>query len=204
MSDSVRENYYNSDYFPSVERAVLMEDILFKQYADLVGKFRIPVMTPQAEKSEAKSTLKPQPSSRDRRGTGSSMSTNTYTNTNFVNLTIPAYIAISFAHPKIETINFTEETPGCTCDGKSGHLVKTLFTLSPDKNGWFKIPKGTQFLITFLGGELKYDMLRIIGVYTRSDALPFLETNNRAANISNTTQNSVDAGFNIANTGGGN
>lgn len=125
-------NFYEHNEFKAIERAILEEDIIFTSLDNLVGKFYIPSMMPSVDISE-----------------GVKLQTNgKYQTSNYVCLTIPAYIVMQFILPSLTNINTTD----------------TTINLEFSKNTEYTIPKGTEFLIEFIGGFMAIDKTCIVGV----------------------------------------
>jgi hypothetical protein len=84
-------NYYNSEFYPCIEKAILAEDITFTSIDDIKGKFFIKVLTPQVDTNGSITKIIPR------------VSSNTNQNTNYVELRIPQYMLFQFMTPKIDS-----------------------------------------------------------------------------------------------------
>lgn len=122
-------NYYNSEFYPCIEKAILAEDLTFKTIDSIVGKFYIKVLTPEVDTKSSVTTITPR------------VSSNTLKNVNYVELKIPQYMLFNFMNPKVDS--------------------KGLLYLDKKE---FKIPKGTEFYVEFLGGDPLISKIIIIGL----------------------------------------
>lgn len=122
------ENFYEQSSFPAIEKVTLAEDLTFKNLSDIEGKFFMDLMTPTMDTDYV-----------IERDYGK------YQKTNYINLTIPAYLLLSFMKGEI------------TMSG-SGPVI--TFPTS-----YFTIPKGTEFTAAFIGGIPMIERLSILGVY---------------------------------------
>ena len=80
---SENRNYYNSEYYPCIEKAILAQDIVFTKISPVTGKFFIKVLTPDVNTTSTTEN-KPRTSNKDA------------VNNNYVELVIPAYMLFSF------------------------------------------------------------------------------------------------------------
>ena len=135
-------NFYEKKSINSIETVVLAEDVNFTSFKPTKAKFYLPVMEPTVDQSSASKRLKPQPSAAGRVG---HLDTSSYTNSNYLELEIPSFVLQSYVKAEPVEIN--------------GHWVMGL------PSGSFKIPKDTQMLIEYLGGDTKTSRIKIIGVH---------------------------------------
>ena len=135
-------NFYEKKSINSIETVVLAEDVTFSTFEPTKGKFYLPIMEPTVDQSVADKRPKPQPSSAGHIG---QLNTTSYTNSNYLELEIPSFILHGFVKAKPIEIQ--------------GHWVMGL----PGKS--FKIPKNTQMLIEYLGGDTKTSRIKIVGIH---------------------------------------
>lgn len=144
------ESFYEQSSFNSIEKVILAEDIKFTEVKDITAKFYVPVMTPTENMNKARNRT-----------------TDSYSMSNYINLKIPAYLLLSFMSPKIETIEHDPKICSSECgfakEQKHKGTKGNKYFLTFEKNS-FTIPKGTTFLIAFLGGYLAIDKTYIIGL----------------------------------------
>lgn len=155
MNNSVMNemNYYEqaSDNIQTIEKAILAENLTFSNLEAVEGKFFIPSTTPgvDTENIVNKKTTK-------------------YTQSNYVELTIPPHILLMFMKPRLVSIKDLKHSPK-KCGDESIELNHTLtginYILGFSSNK-FTIPKGTEFLIEFLGGHMEIDHISIVGVFS--------------------------------------
>lgn len=128
-------NYYENQSIPRSERVVLAEDLKLpgspislasSAYPKIKGKFFMPLMTPLMEQEETNNQEKSSPSNKGQISS-SKLQTDSYSSSNYFELSIPVYLLLGF-----------ENT----------------------------IPKGTEFIITSIGGSISIEDMRIIGLYT--------------------------------------
>ena len=124
-------NFYEKQEFPAVEQVELAEDLTFTVPKDIEGKFYMKLMTPTLDTDELV----------ERNDNG-------FERTNYIILTIPSYILLSFM------TNYSSLVPH-TYGG---------YTLVFNKDS-FTVPKGTKFLVEFVGGILRLERLSIVGIY---------------------------------------
>lgn len=79
--------------------------------------------------------------------------TNELTKSNYLELSIPGYILTMFMNPKLIPVN---------------NMENIKFILGFDSNE-FVIPKGTEFLIEFVGGLVDSELISVIGIYKLSN-----------------------------------
>ena len=135
-------SFYEEDFQPSLERAILAEDVTFSSIENVQGKFYIPVMTPTAD------TSSPRMNSNGRIKTS-----------NYVFLNIPGYILIQFMIGTVSTL--TIEKTNMNVKAENGNPQALTFGKVP-----FTIPKGTVFIAGFLGGEFTIEKTCIVGLLT--------------------------------------
>lgn len=135
-------NFYEKKEINSIETVVLAEDLKFSSIAPIKGKFYLNVMEPTVDKSATSKRLKPQPSSSGHIG---NLNMRNYTNTNYIELEIPSFILQAYIKAKPVQVN--------------GMWVMGL----PGSS--FTIPKDTQMLVEYLGGETKTSKIKIIGIH---------------------------------------
>jgi hypothetical protein len=145
MSDRSYKGYYETTYQTSIEKAILAEDIEFSSISNVKGKFFLPVMTPELDLTEAKVQMN-----------------GTRETSNFIYLNIPAYLLFQFMIPSIESVsgNLSIKNTNLEVVDEINNLTLTF------KSNKFTIPKGTTFLVEFLGGNFTIDKTCIIGLLT--------------------------------------
>lgn len=149
--------YYENDDIPTIEKAVLAETLKFSTLEAVEGKFFIPVTTPSIDTEELTTKKNAK-----------------YTESNYVELVIPPHLLLMFMKPQIvpvaDFVDKLKHTPEkCEEDCKElDHKItgnKIKYVLGFESNS-FSIPKGTEFLIEFLGGHMEIDHIAIIGIYS--------------------------------------
>ena len=142
MSKNNTANYYEQDFQTSIEKAILAEDLYFTTIDNIQGKFYLPVMMPTSDidKPVIKSNA-PQKTS------------------NYIKLNIPGYILLQFMIGSITSLQVDKTK--LSVSGKNGSKMTLMF-----KTNKFKIPKGTVFLVGFLGGEFTIEKTCIVGLLT--------------------------------------
>ena len=142
MSKNNTANYYEQDFQTSIEKAILAEDLYFTTIDNIQGKFYLPVMMPTSDidKPVIKSNA-PQNTS------------------NYITLNIPGYMLFQFMIGSLTSLQV--DVTKSSVSGKNGSKLALMF--GTDK---FKIPKGTVFLVGFLGGEFTIEKTCIVGLLT--------------------------------------
>lgn len=142
MSKNNIANYYEQDFQTSIEKAILAEDLYFTTIDNIQGKFYLPVMMPTSDidKPVIKSNA-PQKTS------------------NYITLNIPGYMLFQFMIGSITSLQVDGTTSSVS--GKNGSKMALMFGTNK-----FKIPKGTVFLVGFLGGEFTIEKTCIVGLLT--------------------------------------
>ena len=142
MSKNNTANYYEQDFQTSIEKAILAEDLYFNTIDNIQGKFYLPVMMPTSDidKPVIKSNA-PQKTS------------------NYITLNIPGYMLFQFMIGSITSLQVDGTTSSVS--GKNGSKMALMFGTNK-----FKIPKGTVFLVSFLGGEFTIEKTCIVGLLT--------------------------------------
>ena len=142
MSKNNTANYYEQDFQTSIEKAILAEDLYFTTIDNIQGKFYLPVMMPTSDidKPVIKSNA-PQKTS------------------NYITLNIPGYMLFQIMIGSITSLQVDGTTSSVS--GKNGSKMALMFG-----NNKFKIPKGTVFLVGFLGGEFTIEKTCIVGLLT--------------------------------------
>ena len=142
MSKNNTANYYEQDFQTSIEKAILAEDLYFTTIDNIQGKFYLPVMMPTSDidKPVIKSNA-PQKTS------------------NYITLNIPGYMLFQFMIGSITSLQVDGTTSSVS--GKNGSKMALMFG-----NNKFKIPKGTVFLVGFLGGEFTIEKTCFVGLLT--------------------------------------
>lgn len=156
MNNSVTNemNYYEqaSDNIQTIEKAVLAENLTFYNLEALMGKFFIPSTTPSIDTENVMNKK-----------------TRKYTQSNYVDLVIPPHILLMFMKPKIvpvkDIIHNPTECGGENCTEMRHTITGINYILGFDSDK-FTIPKGTEFLIEFLGGHMEIDHIAILGVFS--------------------------------------
>ena len=143
--------YYDSQSIQSIEKAILAESVSFSTIEPIMGKFFIPATTPSLDTEEAKT--------KKSRG---------YTQTNYVDIVIPPHMLLMFMNPVIIPLNKIKHNPEkCSEEAeKQIHEYTNCEYIMGFKSNKFTIPKGTEFLVEFLGGVLELDKIAIIGIYS--------------------------------------
>lgn len=101
---SENRNYYNSEYYPCIEKATLAQDVVFTNISPVKGKFFIKVLTPQVN-TNSSTENKPRSSNKDT------------VNDNYVELTIPTYMLFSFMNMSVK-YDMATKTNVITTGGK--------------------------------------------------------------------------------------
>ena len=142
MSKNNTANYYEQDFQTSIEKAILAEDLYFNTIDNIQGKFYLPVMMPTSniDKPVIKSNA-PQKTS------------------NYIKLNIPGYILLQFMIGSITSLQV--DKTNLSVSGKNGSKMTLMFGATE-----FKIPKGTVFLVGFLGGKFTIEKTCIVGLLT--------------------------------------
>lgn len=148
MAKSTSSSYYESDYQTSIERVVLAEDVKFTTVDNVQGKFYIPVMTPGT----------------DTTANAKIQSNGARTTANYVTLNIPGYMLFQFMSPTLTTLKTKNTKEQVVCSNGSKSVLSFIF--DPDSKSSFTIPKGTVFLVSFLGGEFTIERTCIVGLLT--------------------------------------
>ncbi len=144
--DASYSSYYEQNNQCGIEKAILAEDVKFTTIDNVQGKFFLPVMTPTADVS-AKAKV----------------STNgARTTANYVTLNIPGYMLFQFMVPSVSQIQ-TKKTKDQVIGTKNSYKLTLLFGKDS-----FTIPKGTVFLVEFIGGDFTIDKTCIVGLLTTS------------------------------------
>ena len=137
------ENFYEQQTYQTIEKAILAESITASGFKDVKGKFFLKVMTPSVKTDSVNSKIE-----------------NGVSSSNFVELTIPGYLLLSFANPKIEQIIHQPNDGEYDHKGSSGNTCALTFSSSG-----FTVPKDSEFLVEFMGGNLEIDSACVIAVY---------------------------------------
>lgn len=150
-------NYYEQEDVQTIEKAVLAEDLKFNKLEAVEGKFFIPSTTPSIDTEEL-----------------SSKKTSKYTESNFVEIVIPPHLLLMFMKPQIipledfvKQLNHDPKTCGDGCNELNHKMVgsKIKSILGFEQDNWV-VPKGTEFLIEFLGGHMEIEHIALIGIYS--------------------------------------
>ena len=155
MNNSVMNemNYYENanDNIQTIEKAVLAENLTFSALEAVEGKFFIPSTTPSIETENA-----------------TTKKTNKYTQSNYVELVIPPHILLMFMNPKLVPITNIKHNPSqCTPESSTlNHTITGVNYILGFATNKFTIPKGTEFLIEFLGGHMEIDHISIVGIFS--------------------------------------
>jgi hypothetical protein len=137
-------SFYEKSEFASVEKAVLLEDIKFK------FPFNGSVEDEDGEEFKGIkgkfciSALTPEAKTDE----ASEKSRGTVNTSNYVLLAVPKYLLYNFIDFSYKYITIDDEKYGPFLVGPKSCVI----------------PKGTSFLVEFLGGELKLDKISIIGL----------------------------------------
>lgn len=130
-----------------MERVVLAEEIKLPKsesdWRDIKAKFFFPIMSPLMDSSSAKDKTQSAPDNKN--VTGDKLNASKYTSANYVELYIPRYLLS----------NFNKREPY-----KGPNVYRHII-----------IEAGTEFLVASVGGSIKLNHLRIIGLYT----MPMME-----------------------------
>ena len=155
MNNSVTNemNYYEQagDNIQTMEKAVLAENLTFYTLEAVMGKFFIPSTTPGIETENA-----------------TNKKTRKYTQSNYIELAIPPHILLMFMKPKIIPVKDIKHNPNVCCDecDEMRHTITGANYILGFNSDKFTIPKGTEFLIEFLGGHMEIDHIAILGVFS--------------------------------------
>lgn len=147
--NSKNENFYQSSFYSSIERAILAEAVKFTEIKNTTGKFYLKVMAPTEDTSAP----------RDRNN-------GAYSQSNYVTLTIPAHLLFGFTESKFMEVKEIKHDPELACDDAEEQQHKSddnEYILSAESES-FTIPKDTVFVVGFLGGSFDIDDAIIIGV----------------------------------------
>ena len=161
--------YYENDDIPTIEKAILAETLKFSTLEPIEGKFFIPATIPSIDTEELTTKKNAK-----------------YTESNYVELVIPPHLLLMFMKPQIvpvtdfiDKLKHIPEKCEEECE-ELGHKItgnkiefvkygpcrnKIKYVLGFESNS-FSIPKGTEFLIEFLGGHMEIDHMAIIGIYS--------------------------------------
>lgn len=145
-------NYYENDSIQTIEKAILAEKLVFTGLAPVEAKFFIPSTTPSLETS----------------GNAKVSTSGKYTQANYIELVIPTQILLMFTNPKLIEIEDIKHNPskcGVDCSELKHTSTSCKYVLGFTSNK-FTIPKGTEFLVEFLGGDMKIENMVIVGVYS--------------------------------------
>lgn len=137
-------DYYeqNNDNIKTIEKAVLAKDVSFSSIAPVEGNFFIPAIMPGMETDQIVEETN-----------------SNYTKTNYVPLVIPPQFLLLFMNLRLVPISSIEDS------NDDSHSCSTGYFLGTNSRS-FKIPKGTEFLIEFLGGNMELDKISIVGIYS--------------------------------------
>ena len=155
MNNSVTNemNYYEqaNNSIQTIEKAVLAENITFSDIEAVMGKFFIPSITPSIETQNV-----------------TNKKTTKYTQSNYVELAIPPHILLMFMNPKIVPVKDIKHNPVVYSDecNEIKHSITDVNYILGFTSNKFTIPKGTEFLIEFLGGRIEIDYIAILGVFS--------------------------------------
>lgn len=149
--------YYENDDIPTIEKAVLAETLKFSTLEAVEGKFFIPATTPSIDIEELTTKKNAK-----------------YTESNYVELVIPPHLLLMFMKPQIVPVaDFVDKLKHIPekCEEEceeldhkiTGNKIKYVLGFESIS---FSIPKGTEFLIEFLGGHMEIDHIAIIGIYS--------------------------------------
>ena len=142
MSKNNTANYYEQDFQTSIEKAILAEDLYFTTIDNIQGKFYLPVMMPTSDiDNPVTKSNAPQKTS------------------NYITLNIPGYMLFQFMIGSITSLQV--DKTNLSVSGKNGSKMTLMFGATK-----FKIPKGTVFLASFLGGEFTIEKTCIVGLLT--------------------------------------
>lgn len=133
-------NFYEQKTFPCIEKVELAEDVTFSSIHDINAKFYMKLMTPNIDTTKI-----------------IEKTSGEYQQTNYIILPIPGYLLLSFMKPSLGRVVTNEED-----DKNESENDKYVFVFSSNK---FTIPKGTEFLVEFVGGDLKMTKICIVGIY---------------------------------------
>ena len=150
MKSENNVGFYEQQRYTTLEYASLAEDLEFSTIEDTMGKFFVKVMTPSVETEEIEVKK-----------------VDGIESQNFVELIIPAYMLLSFVGKiRIQQLRIKHVPDKCpNCPVVLKHKILNTFKYQFFvKKAKYVIPKGTVFLITFIGGELKLNNIVIVGV----------------------------------------
>lgn len=145
-------NSYEDNDIKTLEKAILAENVTFTGLEPIKAKFFVPSTTPGVETVDAKTK-----------------NAGKYSQSNYIDLVISPQILLMFMNPKFVPIESIKHNPskcnaeGCTTLNHTSSNCKYILGFTANK---FIIPKGTEFLIGYLGGLVEIDKIAIIGVYS--------------------------------------
>ena len=135
--------YYDQSSFSTIEQITLAEDVKFRDFNDIDGKFFYKMITPKVDDKNDKPA-----------------DTTHNNSTNYITLTIPSHLLLSAVKPKTITCGVDPDT-GCLKPGLRGY---NLLYSKELESGKYTIKKGTTFLVEMLGGEMQTKSARIIAI----------------------------------------
>lgn len=165
-------NWYNNEEYATIEIATLVGDVYFENYENITGNFIIQILTPEEPiVNKVVKNQNPAPHVQSIKSKNK-LESRPYVVSNAMNLVIPAYVLVNF------TINPEDQ-----------------------EEGIYKIPSGTKFIISVLGGDIATQDIRIISAYseeesaksgsgTRTSGTNKAGANNRNSNASGGTRTS--------------
>ena len=151
MLCSWKKKGIENDNIQTIEKAILAENLTFSTLEAVEGKFFIPSTTPSMDSDNA-----------------TAKKSNKYTQSNYIELVIPPHLLLMFMKPQLVPVQNIKHNPSkCTTDSSIlNHKILGINYILGFSTNTFTIPKGTEFLIDFLGGDMEIDKISIIGIYS--------------------------------------
>ena len=138
------ESYYEQSTYQTIEKAELAETVTSDGFKEVKGKFFLKVMTPSLDTNEVETKVE-----------------NGIQSSNYAELMIPPHLLFAFAKPQFEEMVHTPNDGEYDHNGASGNKIVMTFA-----SAGITIPKGSVFLVEFLGGNLEIGAACVIGVYS--------------------------------------
>ena len=136
-------NFYENGNYSAAEKATLAETVTVNGLKPVKAKFFVKVMTPAMETEDPEVKYE-----------------NGVQNSNYLEMFIPAHLLLSFADLTLESMVHMPDDGEYDHNGDSGNKI---FITSGSSS--ITIPKGTEFLIQFVGGSINSGAAAIIGIY---------------------------------------
>lgn len=169
---------FYEDNLIHMERAKLATDIDIEvnNLYPIKANFYIPILTPTLNLDNPYEKIIT-PSKNQKNIHGDTLLTESYTESNYIELEIPIYVQQQYICQN-NNVN-TQLTNIKSCIGAyldepfDIDIIKNIFSNiycildeNDRENSIITIPKDTEFIITSIGNEIKYEYIRIIGIFT--------------------------------------